>query len=319
VMNPAGHSLRTWLGLLVCMLCAAAAPAQVLNREVPAPARDVELVQRLGERIPLHLEFTNSEGREVELGTYFNQGKPVIVVMIYYNCPQICPLTLERLQQALNGLHFTVGEEFNVAVISFDTRNTTRMAAENKAAYLAGYNRPKTPAVLAGWEFHTATSQNARALADAIGFQYKFIPETGEYSHPSTFVVLTPEGVISRYTSGLDPNIRDLRLALLEASEGRIAQSLADFFLHLCFRWDPSAGAYNMQAMRLMQITGFLTVMGLLTLIAGLKAGERARAWRRGENPGGRGPDVATRGPGADSTVNGAGGWEDGSAGESTR
>jgi protein SCO1 len=265
--------------LVAVLWLAMASPgaAQVLMRELPGPAQEVDLKQLLGERIPLDLEFIASSGEVVRLEKYFNQGKPVILVMVYYNCPLICPLTLERLQHVLNGLRYTVGNEFNVVVISFDTRNTTAMAAENKAAYLAGYNRPKTPEVLAGWEFHTSTAQSARRLAEAIGFSYKFIPETGEYSHPSTFVVLTDDGVISRYTSGLDPDVREMRLALLEASQGQIAQSISDFFLHLCFRWDPTMGAYSLHAMRVMQITGLLCVLGLATLIAALKAGERAR------------------------------------------
>jgi protein SCO1 len=270
-------------GLLVVAVLAMAsgAPAQVLMREVPAPAQGVDLIQRLGERVPLDIELTNSRGETVQLSKYFNQRKPVMLVMVYYNCPLICPLTLERLQDTLNALPYTVGDDFNVLVVSFDTRNTWQMAAENKAAYLAGYGRARTPSVVEGWEFHTSTLENARRLSEAIGFKYKLIPETGEYSHPSTFVIMTPGGMISRYVSGIEPDSREVRLALLEASEGRIAQSISDFFLHLCFRWDPNAGAYSLHAMRVMQMTGLLTVLGLITLVAALKAGERARAWRR--------------------------------------
>jgi protein SCO1 len=290
VRNAGGHLAACGLcrrygvaGLMGLLLSVLALPAraQVLSRELPEPAQGVELVQRLGERVPLALEFTNSRGEKVALGSYFNQAKPVMLVMVYYNCPLICPMTLEKLQQTLNALPYTVGDDYKVLVVSFDARNTTQMAADNKAVYLAGYNRPKTPAVVAGWEFHTSTQENARLLSEAIGFKYKLIPETGEYSHASTYVLLTPEGVISRYVSGLEPDAREVRMALLEASEGKIAQSISDFWLHLCFRWDPTAGMYSLHAMRVMQITGFLTVLGLLTLVAALKAGERARAWRR--------------------------------------
>lgn len=264
-----------------CLLWVSPVQGQILMKELPEPARDVDLIQRIGEQVPLDIEFTNSYGETVRLGKYFNQDKPVIIVMIYYNCPLICPLTLERLQETLNALSYTVGDEFNVAVISFDTRNTTAMAAQNKAGYLSGYNRPRTESVLAGWEFHTSTRESARRLAEAIGFRYKFIPETGEYSHPSAFVVLTADGRISRYISGLEPDPREMRMALLEAAEGKIALSISDFFLHLCFKWDPNTGEFGLHAMRLMQIVGFLSVVGLATLIAALRAGERARAWRR--------------------------------------
>jgi protein SCO1 len=266
---------------LLCMLLAAPAGAQLLMKELPEPAQGVDLVQRIGEQLPLDVEFTDSYGETVAIGRYFNQGKPVVLVMVYYNCPLICPLTLERLQETLNALSYTVGDEFNVAVVSFDTRNTTAMAAQNKAGYLSGYNRPRTESVLAGWEFHTSTRESARRLAEAIGFQYRFIPETGEFSHPSTFVILTSDGRISRYISGLETDSREMRMALLEAAEGKIALSISDFFLHLCFRWDPSRGKYSLHAMRVMQVVGLLSVVGLVTLVAALKAGERARAWRR--------------------------------------
>jgi protein SCO1 len=284
--QPQAPGIVRRLGIagIACLLLlswALPAPGQVLMREVPEPAQGVELVQRLGERVPPELEFTNSRGEKVTIGSYLNQRKPLMLVMVYYNCPLICPMTLEKLQETLNGLPYIVGDDFTVLVVSFDPRNTTRMAADNKAVYLAGYSRPKTPAVVAGWEFHTSTQESARRLSEAIGFRYKLIPETGEYSHASTYVLLTPAGVVSRYVSGLEPDVREVRLALLEASEGKIAQSISDFWLHLCFRWDPTAGLYSLHAMRVMQITRFLTVLGLLTLVAALKAGERARAWRR--------------------------------------
>jgi len=197
--------------------------------------------------------------------------------MVYYNCPMICPLILRRLQERLNAVPYTVGEDFNVVVVSFDPRNTTQMAAENKAAYLDGYKKKATPAIEAGWTFHTASASSARVIAEAVGFKYRYIEESGQYAHPAVLTILTPDGKVSGYVSGLEPEPNDLRLALLEASQGKIAKGLGDFFLHRCYRYDPKTGRYSLQATRVVQFGGLLTVAGLGALVAVLRAGERRR------------------------------------------
>lgn len=273
------------LGAVAALLlgCLPVSPvaAQVIMKEDPEGLKGVDLVQKLGASVPLNTPIVDSAGQTVELGKYFSQGKPVVLAMVYYDCPMICPLLLSRLQERINGVNYTLGEDFNVVVISFDPTNTTEMAASNKAAYLLGYNKKVTPAVEAGWSFHTASTGSARTIADAIGFKYRYIQESGQYSHPSVLTVLTPEGKVSRYLSGLDVNPGELRLALLEASEGKIAKTIADFFLHRCYVYNPSTGAYTMQAMRVMQMGGLATGLTLTVLIVGLKAGERLRAHRR--------------------------------------
>ncbi|MEX2218383.1 MAG: SCO family protein [Phycisphaerales bacterium] len=266
-------------------LWAAPAPAQVIMKEPPAPLKDLDLIQKPGERIPLDLEFTDSSGRAVKLGQYFNQGKPVVLALVYYNCPMMCPLMLSRLQERLNGIPYALGEDFGVVVISFDPRNTPKMAAENKAAYLAGYNKNQAIADR-GWTFHVSGPINARKLADAVGFPYRYVEETGEYAHGAALTVLTPDGRISGYLDGLGQDKGELRIALLQASEGRIAKTLADFFLHRCYRYDPASGSYTIQAFRVMQIGGFLTVMAVATMLAALRAGERARTMLRARGAG---------------------------------
>ena len=263
-------------------LWASSAHAQPLfQKDVPEEMKGIELDPKLGQHASLDTEITDSTGKIVKLDSYFHQGKPVVLAMVYYNCPMICPLVLSRLQERLNAVPFNIGEDFNVVVVSFDARNTTQMAAENKAVYLGGLNKPMTPIVEKGWTFHTATTGNARAIADSVGFRYRFYPESGEFGHPAVLTVLTSEGLVSGYVSGLEPEPNDLRLALLQASEGKIAKTLGDFFLHTCYRYDPKSGRYTMQAVRVMQMGGLLTVMGLATLIVALRAGERYRALRR--------------------------------------
>lgn len=278
------RSRRAWPGavaaLLTLLALAAPAPAQVIMREEPEDLKGTGVEQKLGEQVPLNVPIVDSSGKTVELGTYFNQGKPVVLALVYYDCPMICPLALSRLQDRLNDATFTLGKDYNVVVLSFDPTNTTEMAATNRAAYLMGYNREVTDEVRAGWTFHTAAAGNARAIANSVGFKYRYLEDVGEYAHPSVLVVLTPDGKVARYLSGLDANKGELRLALLDASDGKIARTIGDFFLHRCYRYDPKNGAYTLHAMRVMQMGGLGTLLAIGTLIAGLKAGERLRAHR---------------------------------------
>jgi protein SCO1/2 len=276
------------------------APAQVIMKEPPPEARDVGLVSKLGEKVPMDLEFVNGEGKPVKLGQYFKSGKPVILALVYYRCPMICPLVLQRLQEGLNGLSYIVGEDYNCVVLSFDPSEKPAAAAEAKTLYLEGYNKPVTPSVRAGWDFLVCPNSNVRMLATAVGFNYKYIEEGGQYSHPVSLIVLTPEGKVARYVSGMDYTSDDLRMALLEASQGKIASSIGDWFRHTCFTYNDKTGKYTVRAMRVMQIGGFLTVAGLGALIAGLKAGERLRAMRReraGTNTGNEGAAAADAAP----------------------
>jgi protein SCO1/2 len=272
---------REWLGLVAACCCAiGAAPAQVIPKEDPPQARGVDLVPMLGGRVPLATPITDWTGKTVELGKYFKSGKPVVLALVYYNCPLICPLVLQRLQERVNGVPYALGDDFTVVVVSFDPSNTTEMAAANREGYFTGYNKAKTPAAQAAWAFHTATVGSARAIADAVGFKYKYLDESGQYAHPAVLTVLTPDGRVSGYVSGLDVGADELRVALLQASEGKIAKTWGDFFLHRCYRYDPNTGAYTFQAMRVMQAAGLLSVVAVTTLIVGLRAAERARKLR---------------------------------------
>jgi protein SCO1 len=268
------------LAITAALSLAPAASAQYYRPE-PPEAKEVTLDPRLGSQVPEGAVLTDWKGRTVKLGDYLNQGKPVVLTMVYYNCPLICPLGMQRLQDRVNGVPFTVGTDFNVVVVSFNPSDTTAQAAANRDGWFTGYDKPKTSEVEKGWTFHTATTDSARSIAESIGFRYRFLPDSGEYAHPSILAILTPEGKVSGYLSGLDAGPGELRAALLQASEGKIAKSWGDFFIHRCFRFDPRTGKYSMQVTRVMQLVCILTVAGLGTLIAGLKAGERARAMRR--------------------------------------
>lgn len=258
------------------------ARAQLITDKVPEVAEGMDKISsKLGQVIPLDLMFTNGEGKRVALKDFFRPKRPVVIALAYYRCPMTCPLVLSKLQQGLNGLPYIVGEDFATLVISFDPSETAKTAAEQKSLYLGGYLKGVTPVVKAGWEFLVSPDSSAAALASSVGFPYKYIPETGEYSHGAALVVLTPEGKVARYVPGLEYTSQDLRLALLEASEGKIASSIGDWFLHTCFRYDPTLGRYTVHAWTLMRIGAILTALGLGALIMGLRASERLKRYRQ--------------------------------------
>jgi protein SCO1/2 len=193
----------------------------------------------------------------------------------------ICPLTLTRLTERLNGAGYEVGKDYDVVVISFDHRDTPKDARVMRDAYALELKQDRTDLLQTGFVFHTSDLSNVQLLASAVGFKYRFIPESGQFAHASALIVLTPEGKVARYLDGLSGDGQELRLALLEASKGKVSRSLADFFLHKCYIWDPKTGKYTLSAFRLMQIGGFLTATAIAVLVVGLRAGERARAQRR--------------------------------------
>ncbi|MFM9996132.1 MAG: SCO family protein [Phycisphaerales bacterium] len=256
---------------------AGAALAQLNPKEPPEPIRNLEVKERLGERIPLDLSFRDSTGATVKLSKYFNAGKPVILVLGYYDCPMVCPLILERLRESLNQVDFTVGEDFRVVYVSFDPDNTPAMAAASRHEAVESYQRPRTEAIDAGWAFHVSDAGPVKRLADALGYEYRYLDESGEYSHPVALAFLSGDGVISRYIYGFDYDPRDVKLSLLEASKGAISKSLGDRLMWFCFHYDPSTGKYSLAAFRVMRAGGLVTLVGVGGLILSLKLGERAR------------------------------------------
>lgn len=280
------RSRRGWLrGILAAMslLCAFPAHAQLLLPEEPADAQGAGVEEKLGETVSLDVVLDAWDGKPRSIEGYFNQGhKPVVLALVYYDCPIVCSLVLNRLSDAIDALDgYTVGEDFNVLVVSFDPTEGPADAAKWRAAALAGYDRVVTPEVEAGWGFFTGSAANVRPLADSVGFKYSRM-SNGEFSHPTVFMVLTADGRVARYIHGFNYTPKDLKLALLEASDGKIATSIGDWMIHKCYRYDPSAGAYTLEAMALMRVGGVLSIVAVGGLVAGLFVSERVRRRRRG-------------------------------------
>jgi cytochrome c oxidase subunit II len=237
--------------------------------------RDVRFDQRLDQQVPLHLSFRDERGSAVQLGSYFGK-KPVVLALVYYNCPMLCTLVLNGLTEVLIEQKFNVGEEFDVVTVSFDARETAALAQAKKNTYLTRYGRPGADA---GWHFLTGDENNIKQLTDAVGFHYRFDPATGQFAHPSGIMILTPQGKIARYFYGIEYPARDLRWGLIEASQEKIGTPV-DQILLLCYHYDPKSGKYNSIAMGSMRIGGVLTLIGLSTLVALLWRGGRKRNYK---------------------------------------
>jgi protein SCO1/2 len=214
--------------------------------------------QHPGDRVPLDLTFRDDSGERVSLGQYFGD-KPVILTMNYYECDTLCPLVMEGVVRGLNGVPFTMGEEFNLITLSIDPRETPEQAAEVKEHLVHMYGRD---GAANEWDLLTGEQEQIEQLAKAVGFNYVWDEETQQYAHPSGAIVLTPDGTIARYIYGVEFNPRDLRLALVEASEGRIS-SPVDAVLLFCFHYDAAIGKYSAIAFSSMRIGGAATLVVL--------------------------------------------------------
>ena len=191
--------------------------AAALAQGPPVKFSDVHFDQRLDEQVPMDLNFRDESGQTVRLGDYFGK-KPVILSLVYYECPMLCTQVLNGQVTSLRDISFNVGEQFNVVTVSFNPRETPALAKAKKEMYLSRYGRPGAEE---GWHFLTGDPKAIASLADSVGFHYVYDALLNQYAHASGIMVLTPQGKISRYFYGIDYSPRDLRLGLVEASAGK--------------------------------------------------------------------------------------------------
>lgn len=279
---------RTISAMLTALGLVGVSCAQVIQSEVPIQARGLDIIESLGAQVPLDAMVTLLDDSKVRLGDFFDgpdapdRGKPTILLLVYYDCPVACPAMLGNLNRAFNGIDdWTIGEQYNVLAISFDPTNTRDQAEQYAMLYRSGYekNADAPDTVARGYQFLRASGDTSRAIADSVGFGFRYLPEVDEYAHATGFVVLTPQGTVSRYFYGFDYPARQVRLALLDASEGRIGRSFGDRLLLYCFTYDPNSNSYTLAAMRVMRVGGVFMIVLVGGLIAVLKIGERvARA-----------------------------------------
>jgi len=228
----------------------------------PPGLENVGIEQRLNQQLPLDLMFRDESGKPVHLGDYFG-SKPVVLSFVYYRCPMLCPELLVGLESALKVLKFNVGEQFQIITVSFDPRDTPELAAAKKAEILSRYNRP---GAVEGWHFLTGSQTSIAALTKAAGFGYQYDERHGQFAHATGIMVATPRGKLAQYYYGVDFPPRDLRLALIQASDNKIG-NLADAVILYCFHYDPVTGKYNALIGRVLQWAGGFTVLSLGTIL----------------------------------------------------
>ena len=229
--------------------------------------RGVDIQERLGERVP-DVWLIGENGDTIRLYSQFD-GRPIILSFFYYSCPHLCGFVLNGLSEALRGLDLKPGEDFRILTVSFDPQDRPEDAREAGRTYRHGFVPPEA------WRFFVGDSSQVRTLMEAMGIAYHKVGK--EYAHPTAILVLTPEGKISRYLYGIKYPVRDLKLALLEAGEGKIG-SLGDKVLLFCYRYDPESGTYAFYALRLMKLGGLLTLFLLGGFLVTLWIREKRRS-----------------------------------------
>jgi protein SCO1 len=235
----------------------------------PELLKQAGIEQKLNDSIPLDLKFRDEHGRVVELAQYFG-SKPVILSLVYYNCPMLCTQVLNGLERSMKLIPMDIGSDFNVVTVSIDPTEKPVLAEAKQALYTGLYGRPGGAQ---GWHFLTGDEPQIKRLADAVGFHYAYDPDSKQFAHVAGIMMLTPEGKISRYFYGITYPSRDLRLGLVEASEGKIS-SPVDSLLLFCYHYDPHTGKYGLLISRVLQVSGLLTVVILGIFLLHLFKGE---------------------------------------------
>ncbi len=261
--------IAPWLVAVVAGSASAATANDPVASHLPKSLEGVTFDQRLGQQLPLGTTFTDESGTTRPLGD-FMRGKPVILTLNYFECPMLCTVELNGLVSALKPLGPAVGDEFDIVTVSFNPAEGPALAEQKKAEYVKSYGRPEAAE---GWHFLTGSPESIRALTESVGFHYRYDDETKQFAHAAGVVVLTPDGRASRYFFGVEFAPRDLKLALVESSQGRIG-TLVDRVLLFCFHYDPAEAKYGIAALNLVRAGGAVTVIGLVAFVVlGSRAG----------------------------------------------
>jgi protein SCO1/2 len=246
-----------------------------LAEQVPEVLEEVGVTEHPNAKLPLELEFRNEDGDWVELGSFFDGERPVILTLNYYRCPMLCGLMLNGVVDGLEDMAWTPSEEFEIVTISINPLETPELAKAKKQNYLKRLDRP---AAAGGWHFMTGRELEIKRLAETVGFSYTYDPVSQEYAHAAAIFVCTPDGRVARYLYGIEYPAKRLKFALLEAAEGTIGTTLDQLILY-CYHYDPTNRRYSPVAMNIMRLGG-----GATALILGIFLGVFwIREWRKKE------------------------------------
>ena len=298
VFNPQSAIRNPQLVLLFAFCLLAAAPALAQYGRPPQSSmpqggkpevlKQVGIEQRLDEQVPLDTPFRDEAGREVRLGDYFKAGRPVLLSLVYYECPMMCNEILNGQVGMMEALKFDAGREFEAVTVSFDPRETPEVAARKKQTYVKRYGRKGADE---GWHFLTGSQESVDRLTRAVGFNYSWDEASKQFAHASAIMVVTPEGKLSHYFYGIEFPPKDVRLSLVEASAGRVGSPVDQLLLY-CYHYDPTTGKYGPVIMNILRVLGVGTVAGVVALVLVLRRRERRRGagdddWDQTVNVGG--------------------------------
>ncbi len=231
---------------------------------LPKALREVSIDQKLNEQLPLDLAFRNERGETVKLGDYFGK-KPVVLSLVYYECPMLCTQVLNGMVSAFKVLSFKAGTEFDVVTVSFDPRETPALAAAKKTTYLGYLPEAKRASATNGWHFLTGDEESIKRLTDAVGFRFHFDEATNQFAHASAIMITTPEGKLARYFYGIEYSPKDLRLGLVEASQNKIGSPVDQLLLY-CYHYDPATGKYGAVVMNMVRVGGIATLVLMVAM-----------------------------------------------------
>ncbi len=255
--------IRALVGALaICGSLAALAPVRAEKLYTRDVIERVGVDQMLDAQVPGDVRLVDETGRRVRLDEYY-QDKPIVLNLVYFECPMLCNMTMDGLQRSLKILNLDVGNDFTVLTVSFDPREGPKLASQARKTALKRYDRAGAEA---GWRFLTGEEAQLRRLTESVGFRYVYDEDRGQYAHAAALVVLTPSGRVSRYLTGVEFPARDLRLALVEASNHQIGTPL-DRAMLLCYHYDPITGRYGLAVLNVVRFFGVVTVGGLVTMI----------------------------------------------------
>lgn len=251
-----------------------AAKLQAQENTLPKELEGIGITEHLGDKIPAGLQFVNEKGETVTLDSYIGQGRPVILNLVYYSCPMLCTLVLNGMVEGLKQVGYEPGQQFDIVSVSIDPRDTPEIAAMKKANYIKEYGRPSANM---SWHFLTGQEAEIKKLTDAIGFKYRWDEQQQQYAHAAAIFILTPEGVLSRYLYGITFQPQDLRLGLLEASEGKIGSPIEKLLL-FCYQYDPVGKKYALYATNVMRLGAAFTVLILGAFLGFFWRAERQKS-----------------------------------------
>jgi len=229
---------------------------------LPTALRDVRIEQKLNQQLPLDLMFRDETGQPVKLGQYFGQ-KPVVISLVYYDCPMLCTQVLNGMIESIRVLPFQLGKEYDVVTISFDPRETAKLADAKKKVYVGYLPEKMQASANSGWHFLTGDAESIKQITDAVGFRYHYDEATKQFAHASAIMIATPQGKLSRYYYGIEYPARDLRLGLIESAQNKIGSPVDQLLLY-CYHYDPATGKYGAVVMNIVRAGGVLTMLTMV-------------------------------------------------------